>query len=277
MNTKLLKFLIAIFVATLPCHFILAQQSQQTNDATAELQDLVMKVRADLQAGKTTKAELSDDLKRFDTLLAEHKGEKTEAVAEILYVKATIYAQVLQDTATADALIKQLTNDFSGTELATMLQKHQEQEAKVNKIQAALAIGAQFPDFSEKDVTGKPLSIANYKGKVVLIDFWATWCPPCRAEIPNVVATYQKYHDKGFEIIGVSLDQDRQKLLDYMKENNMTWQQYFDGQGWNNKLAQKYGIDSIPMTFLLDGNGKIIGKNLRGEELTDAVANAVGK
>jgi peroxiredoxin len=270
------KLLIAIFVALLPCRFALAQD-QETNSAATELKALVMKVRTDLQAGKTTKAELSDDLKQFDTLLAEHKGEKTDDVAKILYVKSTIYAQVLQDTATADALMKQLTNDFSGTEFVAMIQKQQEQEAAVGKIQAGLAVGKPFPDFSEKDVNGKPLSIANFKGKVVMIDFWATWCPPCRAEIPNVVATYQKYHDKGFEIIGVSLDQDQEKLMNFTKENNMTWQQYFDGQGWNNKLAQKYGIDSIPMTFLLDGNGKIIGKDLRGEELTDAVASAVNK
>jgi len=122
---------------------------------------------------------------------------------------------------------------------------------------------------------GKPLSIANFKGKVVLIDFWATWCPPCRAEIPNVVATYQKYHDKGFEIIGVSLDEDKAKLIDFTKDQNMTWQQFFDGQGWSNKLAVKYGIQSIPATFLLDGDGNIIGKDLRGDDLTQAVAKAL--
>jgi len=176
-----------------------------------------------------------------------------------------------------DASVFETPKDYQVMDMnqPAVTQGAQQTEDAADATLAALKIGTQFPDFSEKDVTGQPLSIANYKGKVVMIDFWATWCGPCRGEIPNVVATYQKYHDKGFEIIGVSLDQDRQKLLDFTKENGMTWQQFFDGQGWNNKLAVKYGIESIPMTFLLDGNGKIIGKDLRGPELTDAVAGAV--
>jgi len=176
-----------------------------------------------------------------------------------------------------DASVFETPKDYQVMDMnqPAVTQGAQQTEDAADATLAALKIGTQFPDFSEKDVTGQPLSIANYKGKVVMIDFWATWCGPCRGEIPNVVATYQKYHDKGFEIIGVSLDQDRQKLLDFTKENGMTWQQFFDGQGWNNKLAVKYGIESIPMTFLLDGNGKIIGKDLRGQELTDAVAGAV--
>jgi thiol-disulfide isomerase/thioredoxin len=144
-------------------------------------------------------------------------------------------------------------------------------------MQAALTVGAQFPDFNEKDVDGKPLSIASYKGKVVLVDFWATWCGPCRAELPHVIATYKKYHDQGFEIIGISLDQDQAKLTGFTKAMNMTWPQFFDGQGWQNKLAAKYGIESIPAAFLLDGNGKIIGRDLRGEALMQAVAKALGK
>lgn len=256
----------------LPCRLV---HADGTADASQELKALITKVRTDIQAGKTTEAGLSDDLKQFDALLAEHKGEKTDAVARILYMKAMLYSEVIHDTARSDALMKQLTNDFSGTTFVTGLEKQDAQEAESKKIQAALAEGASFPDFNEKDVMGKPLSVANYKGKVVMIDFWATWCPPCRGEVPNVVATYQKYHDKGFDIIGVSLDSDKQKLLDFTQQHNMTWRQYFDGQGWDNKLAVKYGIRSIPMTYLLDGNGKIIGKNLRGQELTDAVATAL--
>jgi peroxiredoxin len=156
-----------------------------------------------------------------------------------------------------------------------------EGQLEARKIQKTLVKGATFPDFDVKDVMGQPLSLSSFRGKVVLIDFWATWCVPCCAEIPNVVATFQKYHDQGFEVIGVSLDNDRKKLLDYTLKNKMTWQEYFDGksQPWENKLASRYGIadSGIPMDFLLDGNGKIIGKNLRGEALPQAVAKALAK
>jgi thiol-disulfide isomerase/thioredoxin len=121
------------------------------------------------------------------------------------------------------------------------------------------------------------LSLANYKGRVVLIDFWATWCGPCVAELPSLLKTYEKHHGNGFEIIGISLDEDQTKLEDFMKQKKMTWQQFFDGQGWQNKLGQKYGVNSIPATYLLDGEGKIIGKDLRGDELEAAVARALAK
>ena len=141
----------------------------------------------------------------------------------------------------------------------------------------ALAIGSPFPDFNETDIDGKPVSIANHKGKIVLVDFWAVWCGPCVRELPNVLKAYEKYHAKGFEIVGISLDSDKGKLTDFIKAKNMTWQQFFDGQGWKNKLAQKYNVNSIPATYLVDKEGKLIAKNLRGEALEQAVAKALGE
>ena len=244
----------------------------------AELQQLVQKVNSKLSSGKTSEQDLAEELKSFDALLAEHKGEKTDEVAQILFMKAALYAQVLDDNAKAKEMFQQLKTDFPDTPSAkkadaiiASLAKHEESD----KIQKSLAEGAQFPDFHEKDLEGKPLSVANYKGKIVMIDFWATWCGPCVAELPNVLKTYQKYHDKGFEIIGVSLDEDKNKLTSFIKEKDMKWPQYFDGKGWENKVSTQYGITSIPATYLLDKDGKIIAKGLRGEKLEDAVGKAV--
>jgi thiol-disulfide isomerase/thioredoxin len=125
-------------------------------------------------------------------------------------------------------------------------------------------------------MSGKPLSIASCKGKVVLVDFWATSSDSSRAELPQVMAAYRKYHDQGFEIIGISLDRDRAKLIEFTRSMNMAWPQFFDGLGWQNKLALKYGVEKIPATYLLDREGKIIGKNLHGESLSAAVAKALG-
>ena len=202
-----------------------------------------------ISAGKRTESGLADDLKQFDVLLAEHKGEKTDDVARILYMKAMLYGEVLNNDAKAEELLKQLKTDFKDTQFVANLEKQEAAEAAAKKIQDALVVGTKFPDFNETDVAGQPLSIAGHKGKVVLIDFWATWCGPCRGELPNVIAAYQKHHAQGFDIIGVSLDQDKTQLLSFIKDQNMTWPQFFDGQGWGNKLAVKYGIEPFPPLF----------------------------
>ncbi len=269
MNMKLFS-LVAILAFSLSLPGALAADK---SDAATELKALITKVQDKLRQGKTTETDLAGELKEFDALLAKHKGEKTDDVAQILFMKAMLYKQVMKDNAKADALVAQLERDFPDTDVA----KTAKEQAAADKLRASLLEGTRFPDFTEKDVTGKPLSVANYKGKVVLIDFWATWCGPCRAELPNVIKTYEAHHAKGFEIIGISLDQDREKLTSFTKEQKMTWAQYFDGLGWKNKLAAKYGVNSIPATYLLDGRGVIIGKDLRGEALEEAVTKAVAK
>lgn len=142
-----------------------------------------------------------------------------------------------------------------------------------------LAIGSEPIPFEVKDLEGNALNLAKYKGKVVLIDFWATWCAPCRAEMPNVVRLHKKYRSKGFEIIGISLDYQNQRdnLERYIKANDMGWPQHFDGKGWQNGIALKYGVKSIPATYLIDRQGKIRYRSVRGAQLDRAVEKLIAE
>jgi thiol-disulfide isomerase/thioredoxin len=126
-----------------------------------------------------------------------------------------------------------------------------------------------------KAIDGREVDVTAMKGKVVLVDFWATWCGPCVGELPNVLAAYEKHHPKGFEIVAISRDQDEARLKAFIEEKKMPWQQYFDGR--DNKIAEKYGISLIPTTFLLDGTGTLIARDLRGADLEKAVAEALAK
>ena len=254
----------------------ISSPSAAAADATVELKELVKKIKYDMAEGKTNADDLAYDLKQFDALLDRHQGEKTDAMANVVYMKAMLYDQGFHDQAKAAELIKQLKVDFQGTEFVVELEKREAAEDAAQNRRAALAVGTKFPDFNEMDLDGKPLSIAGCPGKVLLVDFWATSSDSSRTELPQVMAIYRKYHDQGFEIIGISLDQDRARFTGFVQAMSLTWPQYFDGLGWQNKLAVKYGIEKIPTTYLLDREGKIIGKDLHGEALSDAVAKALG-
>jgi len=131
-------------------------------------------------------------------------------------------------------------------------------------------------DFAFTSLRGEEIDLSEMRGQVILVDFWATWCGPCIAEMPNVVEAYEKYHDKGFEIVGISLDENEAELENFIKENDMPWPQYFDGKGWQNELAQRFGISSIPATFLVGKDGEIVASNLRGDALDQAIEEHLG-
>ncbi len=282
-----LRFLLGVVVAgsvsiSAALHAQTPAAAPATADATAEqaiaaeLTPLVERVKAKLGSGQATAEQLQPELKEFDALIAKHAGEKTEMAAMISLLKARIYLEGLGDKATGVALLKALKKDFPDTQLAQQVDPYIQNLEAEAAAEARLAVGKEFPPFEEKDLAGAALNLAAYKGKVVLVDFWATWCGPCVAELPNVIAAYRKYHDKGFEIVGVSLDKDRGALTRFLAENKMEWPQFFDGKGWENKVAAAYAIHAIPATFLLDGEGKIVGKGLRGEALAAKVGELLG-
>ena len=124
---------------------------------------------------------------------------------------------------------------------------------------------------------GTEIDVAKMTDKVVLVDFWATWCMPCMQEMPRVKAIYEKYHTNGFEIVGISLDEDKDALQKTIKDRNLAWPQAFDGEAWDTALAKKYGVQSIPTTFLLGKDGKIAALNLRGDALDKKVAELLGE
>ena len=136
-------------------------------------------------------------------------------------------------------------------------------------------VGTVLPEFKQNDANGKSFSLSSLRGKYVLVDFWASWCGPCRAENPNVVKAFNAYKAKGFTVLGVSLDQDKNKWLDAIKKDGLAWTHVSDLKYWNNEVAVKFGIQSIPANFLIDPNGVIIGKDLRGEDLERVLATSI--
>jgi peroxiredoxin len=134
------------------------------------------------------------------------------------------------------------------------------------------AVGMQAPEFTQNNVEGKPISLSSLKGKYVLVEFWASWCVPCRAGNPNLVKQYELYKDKGFEIISVSLDNVKERWVDAIKKDGLPWLQVSDLKGWNNAVGRLYGVRAVPQSFLLDKDGKVISNTLRDETLNAKLA-----
>lgn len=136
-------------------------------------------------------------------------------------------------------------------------------------------VGYPANNFSQNTPDGKVVKLSDFKGKYVLVDFWASWCGPCRMENPNVVMAYNKYKDKGFTILGVSFDSNKDKWLEAIQKDNLTWQHVSDLKGWGNEVGKMYSISSIPQNLLIDKDGKIVAKNLRGPALEEKLAEII--
>lgn len=205
-----------------------------------------------------------------ETRMAAAKAKKEKSIqfinenpeSEISLIALKDVAGYAIDPVTIEPMFLKLAANLRNSEAGKSL------EAAINKAKKT-AIGMVAPDFSQNDVNGKAVKLSDYRGKYVLVDFWASWCGPCRAENPHVLKAYNAFKDKNFTVLGVSLDDQSKKAawLQAIEKDGMPWTQVSDLKGWKNEAAILYGVTAIPQNYLVSPDGKIIASNLRGESL----------
>ena len=245
------------------------KSSQALIDRGAKLSDEYLAAK---ESGDTEK--LNEVIKAFDQLdedeqafNRDYMSKHTVSVVTPYIAYRTSYALELDD-------LKEIVTSLDSTLNKSIYVQYLNKRISILE---TTAVGKPAPDFTQNDADGNPISLSSFKGKYLLVDFWASWCSPCRRANPHVVKLYSKYNKKGFEVLGVSFDSDKERWLDAVDKDGLTWSQVSDLEGWNNSVGKLYGVRSIPHTMLVDPQGVIIAHKLDTDGLEKKLEDIFSK